>query len=114
MLRAEEARVHAYYRPVKVRTWVVTTLGRPGEALCADLRRLARERLQRADVRAAVSLPSVRQHLLHRWRAEISCALVMGDAGVYLSALQGANLSGGPLPPADVALYDLQQMRLTY
>eukprot|EP00666_Eupelagonemidae_sp_cell4sb_P017798 gene17798-biopygen41443 len=71
-LRSTEAAVHAHYRPVKVRPWVMTSLGRPGEGFCADLRRLARLRLRRDDVARAVSLPSVLQYLLHRWRAELS------------------------------------------
>ena len=77
-LRAVEAGAHAKYSPVKVRPWVLTSLGRPGEGFCSDIRRLARQRLQRRDVRNAVSVPSVLQYLLHRWRAEISCAIVMG------------------------------------
>eukprot|EP00660_Eupelagonema_oceanica_P019785 gene19785-biopygen16644 len=39
------------------------------------------------DVCRAVSLPSVQQLLLHRWRAEISCALAMANAEVYLAVL---------------------------
>ena len=50
LLRREEAKVHAYYRPVRVRPWVVTSLGRPGEALSEDLRRLARARLREPDI----------------------------------------------------------------
>ncbi len=114
-LRAEEATIHRKYSPVHVRPWVLSSLGRPGEGLAGDLRRLARVRLQRLDVRRAVSLPSVSQYLLHRWRAELSCSVMTGDAGVYLEALQG-----GPGPwvgePArvDVHLYDLQPCRVGY
>ena len=112
-IRAVEATAHAKYRPVRVRPWVLTSLGRPGEGLCGDLRRLARMRLQLSDVSAAVSHPSVLQYLLHRWRAELSCALVMGDMGVYMDAVQGGPpRGGGPPAPADVQVYDLQSMRL--
>eukprot|EP00665_Eupelagonemidae_sp_cell47_P005431 gene5432-biopygen3196 len=58
MLEAQEAAVHAYYRPVGVRPWVFTSLDRPGSGFCTDLRRLARLRLRRADVGRAVSQPS--------------------------------------------------------
>ena len=44
MLRACEAQVHSHYRPVQVRPWVLTSFGRPGEEMSADLRRLARLR----------------------------------------------------------------------
>ena len=55
----------------------------PGrEALCNDLGRIARQRLGLRDVRRAVSLPSVLQHLLQRWRAELSCAAMLGDASL--------------------------------
>ena len=106
--------MHGHYRPVRVRPWVLTTLGRPGEGLSADLRRLSRLRLQRRDVRDAVSLPSVQQYLLHRWRAELSCALVLGDADVYLAALQGLPPRGGEPPPAETQIYDLQSIRMTF
>eukprot|EP00665_Eupelagonemidae_sp_cell47_P014223 gene14223-biopygen12151 len=112
--QAEETRQHAYYRPVKVRPWVLASLGRPGEALCADLRRLARERMRRGDVARAVSVPSAHQLLLQRWRAELSCALVMGDAEVYMAALDGRpspSLLGG-IAPADVEIYDLRSCRI--
>ena len=82
--------------------------------MCADLRRLARRRLQRRDVREAVSLPSVFQYLLQRWRAELSCALVLGDVDVYLAALQGVPPRGGEPPPVDTHVYDLQSYRSTY
>ena len=104
LLRAEEARAHVHYRPVRVRPWVMTTLGRPGEGMCAELRRLARWRLQRRDVRDAVSLPSVMQFLLHRWRAELSCALVLGDTDVFLAALQGLPPRGGEPPPVEIQM----------
>jgi hypothetical protein len=114
-IRAVEAVVHAKYRPVRVRPWVVTSLGRPGEGLCIDLRRLARMRLGLPDVRDAVSLPSVMQYLLHRWRAELSCAVVMGDTGVYLDAIQGGPpRAGRALAPAEVQVYDLVSTRLGY
>ncbi len=114
MLRALEAEVHAHYRPVHVRPWIMTSLGRPGEEMCTDLRRLARLRLRRPDVANAVSVQSVQQLLLHRWRAELSCALVLGDAQIYLAALEGEchqGGRGGP-PPADVHVYELQGNRL--
>ena len=111
MLRAVEAAAHAHYRPVQVRPWVFTALGRPGEEMCADLRRLARLRLQRPDVSAAVSVASVLQLLLRRWRAELSCALVMGDANVHMAALgEGEQLGRArELAPADINVYDLQR-----
>ena len=101
-LKAVEAAVHSKYRPVRVRPWVLTTLGRPGEAMCTDLRRLARARLALGDVRDAVSLPSIMQYLLHRWRAELSCAMVLGDTEVYLEAVQGEMPCAGGVPRAEV------------
>ena len=58
--------------------------------MCADLRRLVRLRLRRPDVSRAVSVPSVQQFLLHRWRADLSCTLAMGNAQVYMAALGAA------------------------
>ena len=79
-------------------------------------RRLARLRLQRLDVSRAVSVPSVLQLLLQRWRAELSCALVLGDADTYLAALGSvgrarADADEGTGP---VRVYDLQSLRLPY
>jgi hypothetical protein len=116
MLRRVEADVHAHYRPVRVRPWVMTSLGRPGEGFSADIRRLARLRLQRSDVSRAVSIPSVLQLLLQRWRAELSCALVLGDADIYLATL-GAKLherDGAETGTGGVRVYDLQSMRLPF
>ena len=88
---------------------------RPGEGLCTDLRRLARMRLGLPDVSDAVSLPSVMQFLLHRWRAELSCAVVKGDTDVYLDAIQeGPPRAGRGVAPADVQVYDLVSTRLGY
>ena len=94
----------------RVRPWVLTTLGRPGEGLCSDLRRLARLRLQRPDASQAVSAASVLQRLLHRWRAELSCAIVMGDTSVYLAAPHSESVGHvfQELGPADLQVYDLQ------
>ena len=84
--------------------------------MCADLRRLARLRLRRQDVSRAVSVQSVRQLLLRRWRAELSCALTMGDTEVYMTALQGVGGGRGMREPApaQLELYDLQSARLSY
>ena len=71
-------------------------------------------RMQLQDVRNAVSLPSVRQYLLHRWRAELSCALVVGDADVYFAALRGTMPRGGEPPPVETQVYDLQSLRATF
>jgi hypothetical protein len=94
----------------------MTSLGRPGQGLSSDIRRLARLRLQRLDVSRAVSVPSVLQLLLQRWRAELSCAVVLGDTEVYLSAL-GA-VGAAALDPehgtGPVRVYDLQSMRVPY
>jgi hypothetical protein len=116
MLRRVEAEVHAHYRPVRVRPWVVTSLGRPSEGLSADVRRLARLRLQRLDVSRAVSIPSVLQLLLQRWRAELSCALVLGDAEVYLAALGSGvrTRAGSGTEAGAMHVYDLQSMRVPY
>jgi hypothetical protein len=116
MLRRVEAEIHAHYRPVKVRPWVMTSLGRPGEGLCTDIRRLARLRLRRPDVSRAVSVPSALQFMLHRWRAELSCALVTGDAEVYMTTL-GAEVRGlgsAVTGMGRVQVYDLQSTRLAF
>ena len=112
-LAAEEAKVREHYSPVVVRPWVVTSLGRPGDAMCADIRRLARRRLGLGDVRRAVSVPSVLALLLQRWRAELSCALVLGDTGVFLDALRDGP-QGHALPSVRVGIdvFDLQSCRL--
>ena len=114
MLQAVEAEAHRHYRPVRVRPWIFTSFGRPGAEMCADLRRLARARLRRPDVARAVSVQSVLQLLLRRWRAELSCALVRGDAAVYGAALEGDDGGGNSrgLEPADVHVYDLQDCRV--
>ena len=55
------------------------------------------------------------QFLLHRWRAELSCAVVKGDTGVYLDAIQGGPPQGvRGLAPAEVQVYDLVSTRLGY
>ena len=108
VIRALEAAAHSHYRPVQVRPWIMSSFGRPGEEMCNDLRRLARIRLRRPDVSRAVSVQSVLQLLLQRWRAELSCALVTGDAQVYATALQGASPGARGLLPADVHVYELQ------
>ena len=66
VLRARERDAHRNYQPVQVRPWIFTSFGRPGEEMCADLRRLARLRLRRPDVARAVSVQSVLQLLLQR------------------------------------------------
>ncbi len=113
MLKAVEAEAHRHYHPVQVRPWVFTSFGRPGAEMCADLRRLARLRLRRTDVARAVSVQSVLQLLLQRWRAELSCALVRGDAAVYAAALHNVQChEGRGLEPADLQVYDLQDSRV--
>eukprot|EP00660_Eupelagonema_oceanica_P019412 gene19412-biopygen17408 len=107
MLVARECDVYAKYRPVRVRPWVFTTYGRPGEAVAQDLRRLARLRLRRSDACRAVSAPSVMQHLLYRWRAELSCTLMMGDARVYLACLGGTHGERVHYRPEGVSVYAL-------
>ncbi len=112
VLRALETQAHAYYRPVQVRPWILTSLGRPGAELCADLQRLARLHLKRPDVSRAVSVQSVLQLLLQRWRAELSCALVWSDAHIYLTALEGTGCKAKGLQPADVHVYEMQNTGL--
>ena len=52
-------------------------------------------------------MQSVLQLLLQRWRAELSCALLLGDTRVYETALQGASRATRGLRPADVHVYEL-------
>ena len=61
-------------------------------------------------------MPSVLQLLLQRWRAELSCALVLGDAEVYLAALgSGTRVrTGTDGGTGAMQVYDLQSMRLPY
>ncbi len=80
--------------------------------MCSDIRRLARLRLRQPDVARAVSVQSVQQLLLQRWRAELSCTLVLGDAQVYLAALEGKRHGATGVPPAEVHLYELQSTGL--
>ncbi len=82
-------------------------------AFSGDLRRLARMRLQRRDVQQAVSVPSVMQYLLHRWRAEVSCALVLGDTAVFLDAVREAPPAGAREPGrSELYLYELRDTRV--
>ncbi len=94
---------------------VCVSFSRPGAEMCADLRRLARLRLGRPDVARAVSVQSVQQLLLRRWRAEVSCAPAVGDTAVYLTALEGWDRDGSArgLQPADLHLCDLQDMHVS-
>eukprot|EP00661_Eupelagonemidae_sp_cell13_P019036 gene19036-biopygen6955 len=94
-LATTEMDVRAKYAPTVVRPWVLSSLGRPGEAMCADLRRLARRRLALPDAQRAVSPPSILALLMQRWRAELSCTLVAGDADVYLDVLREGPQSVG-------------------
>ena len=111
-LEGEEAAIKRKYAPVRVRPWVFSTLGRPGEQFCSDLRRLARERLLRADAQMAVSRDSLRELLLRRWRAELSCTLAIGVSNTLLETLEGAATtelhSSGREP-----IYSLQNCRFT-
>ncbi len=112
-LRAEEQAITGKYSPVRVCPWVFTTLGRPGEQFCTDLRRLARERLGRADAQRAVSRESLRQLLLRRWRAQISCTIAIGVSNTVLDAIEGAIAGRDVTVPRETRLYDLQTYRFT-
>ncbi len=112
-LHAEEQAITRKYSPVRVRPWVFTTLGRPGEQFCTDLRRLARERLGRADARRAVSRESLRQLLLRRWRAQISCTIANGVSNTVLEAIEGTAAGRDVTAPRETRLYDLQSYRFT-
>ena len=110
-LAEEESRIKQKYQPVKVRPWVFSTLGRPGEQFCFDIRRLARERLQRGDAQLAVSRESLRALLLQRWRAELSCTLAIGVSNTILEALEGTAVTQLPCKPG--AFFDLQNNTFT-
>jgi hypothetical protein len=111
-LAGEEDAVKRKYQPVRVRPWVFSTLGRPGEQFCFDIRRLARERLQQWDARQTVSRESLRQMLLRRWRTELSCTLAIGVSNTVLEALEGTAVQQ-LAPPRSGAFYDLQMNRFT-
>eukprot|EP00661_Eupelagonemidae_sp_cell13_P025584 gene25584-biopygen15047 len=112
-LSTVEADARAKYAPVAVHPWVISSMGRPGEAMCADLRRLARRRLALPDAKRAVSPLSVLSLLMQRWRAELSCALVATDAAVYLDALREGPqvVDARALGRAEVQVYDLVSYR---
>ncbi len=112
-IAAEEDSVKLKYDPVRVRPWVFSTLGRPGEQFCSDIRRLVRERLDKSDARRAVSRDSLRQLLLRRWRAQLSCTLAIGVSNTLLDALQGTAACGDLVAPRPTQLYDLQSHRFT-
>ncbi len=112
-LASQEDAVRVKYDPIRVRPWVFSTLGRPGEQFCSDLRRLVRERLNRADARRAVSRESMRQLLLRRWRAQLSCTLAIGVSNTWLDALEGTAACGEVAAPRPTQFYDLQSYRFT-
>ncbi len=112
-IAAEEDRIQRKYNPVRVRPWVFSTLGRPGEQFCSDLRRLTRERLGRCDARRAVSSASLRQTLLRRWRAQLSCTLAIGISNTLLDSLEGTAACGEMAAPRPTQFYDLQSYRFT-
>eukprot|EP00661_Eupelagonemidae_sp_cell13_P007768 gene7768-biopygen21078 len=105
-------RVKLKYSPVRVKPWVFSALGRPGEQFCVDIRRLARERLNKPDARCCVSRESLRQLLLRRWRSEIPCAIAVGVANTLLEAVEGTAANAVQLTRS-TALHDLQAYRLT-
>eukprot|EP00661_Eupelagonemidae_sp_cell13_P025315 gene25315-biopygen20968 len=111
-LEAEERRVKEKYSPVRVKPWVFSTLGRPGDQFCIDIRRLARERLQKADARRCVSRESMRQFLLRRWRSELSCVIAIGVANTLLESIEGTATNFMQLV-RPTALHDLQSYRFT-
>ena len=76
--------------------------------MATDIRRLARLRLKRPDVGRAVSMPSVLQLLLRRWRAELSCAVVLGDTEVHMAALGVAGPQWEARDYAPPRLYEMQ------
>eukprot|EP00661_Eupelagonemidae_sp_cell13_P009658 gene9658-biopygen1695 len=55
------------------------------------MRRLARERLSKYDTQLCVSRESLRQILLRRWRAEVSCTIAVGIASTYLDTIEDHN-----------------------
>jgi hypothetical protein len=110
-LAEEEARIKQKYQPVRVRPWVFSTLGRPGEQFCFDIRRMARERLQRGDAQRVVSRESLRHVLLQRWRAELSVTLAIGVSNTLLETLEGTATTQLPCKPG--AFYDLQHNSFT-
>jgi hypothetical protein len=112
-LAAEEDKIRNKYAPVRVRPWVFSTMGRPGEQFCTDLRRLVRERLSTADARRAVSRDSLRQLLLRRWRATLSCTIAIGVSNTILDALEGSAASGKAELSRPTQLYDLQSYKFT-
>ena len=61
-----------------------------------------------------MSVPSVQQMLLHRWRAVLSCTMLLGDVSVYMASLEG--IPGGnaysEVGAEGLQLYDIQQRRM--
>ena len=64
----------------------VESYGRWGEAAVSELRRLAKLRGERSDARATCDAEQVRSSSLSRWRRELSCGLMQGNALILLSA----------------------------
>eukprot|EP00661_Eupelagonemidae_sp_cell13_P010382 gene10382-biopygen19805 len=104
LLAAEEHMVKTKHSPVRVRSWVFTTLGRPGEQFYTDVRRLVHERLAKSDAQRVVSRESLRQLLLRRWRSEISCTIAIGVANTYLEAVKGT-------PPRQIQCAEIKRGR---
>lgn len=88
--------------------WVFTTHGRPGNAVCTDLRRLCRIRMQQPDACRAVSHASARQLLLRRWRTMLSCANMMGYTSTLIDIIEGCVSFRPPSPLMATRFYELQ------
>ena len=63
----------------------VESYGRWGETSVSELRRLAKLRGEQADARATCDAEQVRSSSLSRWRRELSCGLMQGNALILLA-----------------------------
>ena len=64
----------------------VESYGRWGKSAVSELRRLAKLRGERADAQATCDAEQVRSSSLSRWRRELSCCLMQGNALILLAA----------------------------
>ena len=64
----------------------VESYGRWGESAVSELRRLAKLRAERSDAQATCDAEQVRSSSLSRWRRELLCGLMQGNAMILLAA----------------------------
>ncbi len=114
LLRAEEARAHVHYRPVRVRPWVMTTRavqGRDCALICGDwLGCVCSVGTYATRSRCPRSCNTFSTGGAQSCRARLCWATQMS----FWQRCRGSRRGAGSRPPAETQVYDLQSLRMTF